>query len=132
VAFGEGCLVRAAWPVALLVALAVLACGGKGAVVPHGLVGRWVCDDARYAGRSLTISQHSLIFATDRTTSENFAVRGVETRALPDGSTAVTIAYGNDAADDLALRVQLLATQPVSLRIGDRAERWTLKKEGLQ
>jgi hypothetical protein len=118
--------VRAAWPVALAVALAALACGGKGEVVPRALLGRWICEDSRYAGRSLTISQRSLIFASDRTTSENFAVRGVETRALPDGSTAVAIAYGNDDADDLALRVQLLATTPASLRIGDRAERWTL------
>lgn len=109
----------------LLLASALLACGGANAVVPDELLGRWACDDARYAGRSLTISQRSLIFASDRTASENFAVRGVASRELPDGSLLVTISYGNDAADDLTLNVKRFATQPASLQLGDRPERWT-------
>jgi hypothetical protein len=120
--------VRAAWAFAGVVALVVLACGGEGEgeVVPRALLGRWECADARYAGRSLTVSQRALIFASDRTASENYGVHGVETRELPDGSTQVTIRYGNDTADDLALRVQLFPTTPASLQIGERRERWTL------
>ncbi len=120
---------RTALPVALLCLLAALACRGETAVVPRALLGRWVCDDARYAGRSLAISQRALIFASDRTSSENFAVRGVETREIP-GATQVTIAYGNDGADDLSLRVRLYPTTPPSLQIGDRSERWTLSPAG--
>ncbi len=125
---------RAAGPVALLFTLAAFACGGEGAVVPRAFLGRWVSDDSRYEGRSLTISQRSLIFASDQTTSENFAVRGVETRELENGSTAIAITYGNDDADDLVLSVQLHATTPASLQIGERTERWTPapKNTGLQ
>jgi hypothetical protein len=107
-------------------ACALLACSSPDAVVPNALLGRWLCADARYAGRSLTISQRSLIFASDRTASENFTVRDVESRTLPGGAQAVTIVYGNDVADDLTLRVKLFDTEPASLQIGDRAERWTL------
>ena len=69
---------RAAWPIAFVFALAALGCRGEVGVVPNAFLGRWICDDARYAGRSLMISQRSLIFASGPTASENFVVRGRE------------------------------------------------------
>lgn len=117
---------HARWAAVFGFSLGLLACSGETPVVPRALLGRWVCADARYAGRSLSISQRSLLFAEDRTRSENFAVSGVESHLLPDGSTDITIAYGNEEADGRSLRVQLFPTAPPSLQIGDRAERWTL------
>jgi hypothetical protein len=110
----------------LVFALAALACDAERAVVPNALLGRWVCEDARYVGRSLEISQRALIFASGPTQSENFAVRGVSTLDLPTGETRVAIHYGNEAALDLTLDLQLRQTTPPSLRIGERPERWKL------
>jgi hypothetical protein len=110
----------------LVFAFAALACDAESAVVPNALLGRWVCEDARYAGRSLEISQRALIFASGPTQSENFAVRGVSSLDLPTGETRVAIHYENEAADDLTLSLQLRKTTPPSLQIGDRLERWRL------
>jgi hypothetical protein len=103
----------------------VIACGGAGERIPDALLGRWVCDDPRYAGRLLWISRRSLVFASSKTSSENFAVRGVESHSEADGSLAVAIAYGT-RIEDLTLRVRRFETKPPSLTLGDRSERWTL------
>ena len=116
---------RAVWPFALALAIAAVACGGKTEVVPRALLGRWVSDDARYQGRSLGISQRALIFASDQTHSENYAVHGVETNEGPDGAKRVTLAYGSAGVADLSLRLRLFPTAPPTLQIGDRDERWT-------
>lgn len=113
----------AVWRCAFL-AFAAVACSGE-ASIPTALHGRWVCADARYSGRSLLITPHSLIFASDRLASENYSVRSVDSRAEDDGSLVATISYANDAAE-LTLRVRRFDTDPPSLAIGDRPERWTL------
>jgi hypothetical protein len=112
-------------PLALLCVLAALACGGDDRL-PRELLGRWVTDDPRYAGRSLSLSQHSIIFAADQTAAESFSVRGVETRRDDDGSTAYKIAYGSDGSGELVLRLRLSAATPATLTIGDRGERWAI------
>jgi hypothetical protein len=113
--------------------LAAFACGGD-AALPRPLHGRWITRDPRYAGRSLTISPHSLLFASDRTAAERFGVRRVEARVEDDGSTAYKIAYGAERGEDLVLRLRLSATTPASLTIGDRREHWTIapRNWGLQ
>jgi hypothetical protein len=107
-----------------LLGIAALACS-RDATIPNSLLGRWICGDARYAGRSLLITPRSLIFASDMTSSENFTVRGVETRVETDGTLFASIAYGR-AGEDLEIRIRRFETDPPSLTIGDRPERWTL------
>ncbi len=121
---------RAMGLIAFVLALTSFGCAKELRVVPNSFLGRWICDDARYAGRSLMISQRALMFASGPTTSENFMVRDVESEALPDGTTTLTITYGSERADDLALRLKLLGTEPATLQIGDRPERWTLDPKG--
>ncbi len=116
---------QATRPLALLCVLAALACGGND-TLPRELLGRWVADDPRYAGRSLSLSQRSIIFGSDRTAAESFSIRGVETHRESDGSTAYKIAYGSAASGELVLRLRLSATTPASLKIGDRGERWVI------
>ena len=116
---------RAMWPLALLCVLSALACGGND-TLPRELLGRWVSDDPRYAGRSLSLSQRSIIFASDQTAAESFSVRDVETRREDDGSTAYEVAYGADGVGELVLRLRLSAGTPAALKIGDRSERWTI------
>jgi hypothetical protein len=117
--------VKAGWLAAACGALLVIACGGKAEKIPDALVGRWASADPRYAERSLLISSRSLVFVSSKTSSENFAVRGVESHGEPDGSLSVVIAYGT-RDDDLTLRVRRFETKPPSLTLGDRPERWTL------
>ena len=107
-----------------LLAIAALACSRDG-TIPNSLLGRWTCGDARYAGRSLLITPRSLIFASDMTSSENFTVREVETRLDADGTLFADIAYGK-GGESLQIRVRRFETDPPSLTIGDRPERWTL------
>ena len=109
--------------------LAVAACGRESATVPSALLGRWESDDSAYAGRALLISRHALVFASSTTASENFAIRGVESSTQEDGSLAVSIEYGT-RQQDLTLRVRRFATDPPSLKIGDRPERWTFAASG--
>jgi hypothetical protein len=109
----------------LVFALIALACGARDRVVPRPLLGRWVCSDARYQGRTLEIAQRALTFASDQTHSESFTVFGVETQDAADGSLHVSISYGQDDGEDRALRLALFPTKPPSLRIGDRSERWS-------
>jgi hypothetical protein len=117
--------VRAGWLAAACSALLVIACGGEAARVPNALVGVWVTADPRYAERSLLISSRSLVFVSSKTSSENFAVRGVESQREADGSLAVAIAYGT-RDEGLMLRIRRFETKPPSLTLGDRPERWTL------
>jgi hypothetical protein len=117
--------VRAGWLAAACSALLVIACGDGAEKIPNALIGRWASADPRYAERSLLISQHSLVFVSSRTDSENFAVRGVESHRETDGSLAVAIAYGTRDAG-LTLRVRRFDTKPPSLTLGDRPERWAL------
>jgi hypothetical protein len=118
--------VRVTGLIAFVLALTAFGCREELRVVPSSFLGRWICADERYAGRALLISQRAVMFASGPTTSENFMVRGVDSEVLPDGTTTLTITYGNDSADDLSLRLELLATKPPSLQIGHRPERWTL------
>jgi hypothetical protein len=111
------------WRCALL-AFAALACRDE-AAIPTPLQGQWVSTDARYSGRSLLVAPHSLIFAASPTASENFAVRGVDSRTESDGSLVATIEYGK-GDEHLTLRLRRFETDPPSLVIGDRPERWTL------
>jgi hypothetical protein len=117
--------VRAGWQAAACSALLVIACGDGAEKIPNDLLGRWASADPRYAERSLLISSHSLVFASSKTSSDNFAVRGVESHREADGSLAVEIAYGT-RDEGLTLRVRRFDTKPPSLTLGDRPERWTL------
>lgn len=108
----------------VLLAFAVFACSAR-ASTPSTLLGRWVCQDPRYLGRSLLITQHSLIFASDQLASDNYAVREVDSRTAADGSLVATISYAK-SDEELTLRVRRFDTDPPSLVIGDRPERWTL------
>lgn len=107
-----------------LLVTAALGCG-SGATIPSELQGRWICGDERYAGRSLLITPRSLIFASDMTSSENFTVRSVDSRLESDGSLTARVAYGR-GGEKLEIRIRRLETEPPSLAIGDRPERWTL------
>jgi hypothetical protein len=118
--------VAAAWRSAALCVLVVLACGREQATIPGDLLGRWVSDDPAYAGRSLSISSRSLVFASSRTASDTYAVREVEAHPESDGSRTVLIAYGT-ADPPLTLRVHRFATDPPSITLGDRPERWLLE-----
>jgi len=117
--------VRAGWLAAACSALLVIGCGGKAEKIPDALLGRWVSADPRYTERSLLISSRSLVFVSSKTSSENFAVRGVESQRETDGSLAVAIAYGT-RDEGLTLRVRRFETKPPSLTLGDRPERWAL------
>jgi hypothetical protein len=108
---------------AALCALAV-ACSRDQARIPDELIGRWQTDDPAYAGRMLSISPRSLLFASSATQSENFAVRGVELHDDPSSTLSASIAYGT-REQDLTLRVRLHGTEPEVLTLGDRPERWT-------
>lgn len=121
---------RAVGLIAFVLALTAFGCAKELRVVPHTFLGRWTCDDARYADRALLISQRALMFTSGPTASENFMVRDVDAEALPDGTTTLTITYGNESADGLSLRLRLLTTDPATLQIGDRPERWTLDPKG--
>jgi hypothetical protein len=66
-----------------------------------------------------------LVFASSKTASANYAVRGVEAHTDADGSLAVAIAYG-PGGSDMTLRVRRYETKPPSLILGDRPERWVL------
>ena len=116
---------RAKWPLALLCVLSAFACGGED-TLPRELLGRWVTADPRYVGRSLSLSQRSIIFASDRTAAETFSVLGVEKQREDDGTTAYKIAYGADGVGELVLRLRLSAATPATLTVGDRGERWTI------
>jgi hypothetical protein len=105
------------------VALA-LACGAQ-AFLPSALIGRWISDDPRYAGHSLTLSPSVLTFEGAQS-REVFTVRGVETLVGTDGSTLYTVRYGAEGADDMELRLRLAAGSPAKLQLGDRPERWHL------
>jgi hypothetical protein len=109
--------------------VAATACAGETETVPSVLLGRWESADPAYAGRALLISRHALVFASSATASENFAIRGVETHSDADGSLAVEIAYGT-RSQALTLRLRRYATDPPSLKIGDRPERWVLAAAG--
>lgn len=116
---------RAGWLASACCALLAIGCGGNAEKVPDALLGRWVSADPQYAERSLLISSRSLVFVSSKTSSENFAVRGVESHGEADGSLAVAIAYGTNG-EDLTLRIRRYQTKPPSLTLGDRPERWTL------
>lgn len=112
--------------VRLAVGLALLALGcGASDRVPEALRGRWESKAPQYAGRPLLLSSRSIVFVSSPTESENFPIRAIRTHAESDGTLSAEIAYGPDS-EQRSLRIRRFPTQPPTIAIGDRAERWTL------
>ncbi|MBM4384914.1 MAG: hypothetical protein FJ091_16300 [Deltaproteobacteria bacterium] len=99
-----------------------LACKAQ-AYLPSELAGRWISDDPRYAGHSLSISPSLLTF--EGVSDESFRVRDVDTLANSDGSTTYSVTYGADGEGDMELRLRLESGAAARLQLGDRPERWT-------
>ena len=102
-------------------AFLALGCGTE-AQLPRELLGQWVCDDPRYADRSLTISARALLFSSGKAAMEAYEVRAVE----PGDANSYRVTYGKAGGADLELRLALSPTQPATLRLGERPEVWRL------
>jgi len=106
----------------LFAAALALACEAQ-EFLPSALLGRWISDDPRYAGHSLTLSP-SLLSFQGAESSDTYKVRGVEALASSDGATTYTVRYGAEGEGDMELRLRLVAGNPATLQLGDRPERW--------
>jgi hypothetical protein len=110
---------------ALLGAVAWIALGCEpNASLPPPLHGRWVCSEARYAGRSLLLTASSVTFGTGGAGTETYAVRRVEAEDDPAGGLHYAIAYGAPGEGDRELSLHLALGARPAVRIGDRPERW--------
>lgn len=88
--------------------------------MPDALVGRWVTDHPRYAGRSLTIERATIAFGVGDA-SEVHALDGVETEEL-GGGTVHTVRYQEQDGSVTSLRLVLVPGE--GLRFESHDELW--------
>jgi len=105
-------------------ALGAVGCRDEG--VPDALMGRWVTDDPRYAGRSLTIDRATIAFGVGEAVSEIHAIDGVATRALGAGEVH-TVRYRE--SDGGVTSVDLELVPGAGLRFENHEELW-VRDEG--
>lgn len=114
------CLVALLLPTLLCAAIA--ACTDR--QVPAELVGRWVSEDPRYAGRSLEIRWQLVKLGIDANTSQVFVIRDVESEASAEGPTRYVLHYDDEEGTDQALRLELVPGPPPGLRLENHSELW--------
>ena len=109
---------------AFAVAIVALACARTAPNLPAQLLGTWQTNAPAYAGRSLFIASRSLAFSTGPSASNTYSVRSHESLRESDGSLLVVVSYRGEGGD-MSLRLRLLPTNPPSLQLGERPERWS-------
>jgi hypothetical protein len=96
---------------------------------PESLVGRWVSEDPRYAGRSLAIDATTIAFGLGSAVPEVHAIEDVDTVTGNDGSAIHTVRYRGSDGDTETLRLETLGGDRPALRFENHAELW-LRQRG--
>jgi hypothetical protein len=110
---------------ALLAAVAWIALGcAPSHELPPPLHGRWTCDDPRYYGRALVLTGNSVTFETGVSAPEVHVVRSTSHARDRKEGVRYVIGYGGDGEVVRELRLHLVYSAPLSVRIGERPERW--------
>jgi hypothetical protein len=108
---------------AVILALATLACGGE-ATEPPGLIGVWRTEAPAYRDRKLEVQQDWISFGIGGASTASYLRDGVEVEPTPGGGLLCTLYYLDREGGRTHVRLVFEPGPPERLRFQNRDELW--------